>query len=237
MNAIAKQVHTTRAATTVETQGATPSMIVSTATVDRDGDRVMPEGADFKNFLRNPVLCWSHAHSDIPIGSVTHLAADAIGIKIYWKWLQNDPLANRVRNAWEQGVVRAASIGFLPRRAVRNEYGGQDHREWELIEISLCAIPANPQAVRTLKSLGLWDERAMDGDDRIDWNAINKSSEPDIDWDRIELPDEVNVSTGDVDRVLAAFAPALLDGVRAGLKVQAGLAAERIICRMTGRLD
>ena len=75
----------------------------------------------------------------------------------------------------------------------------------------------------------------------IDWDAINRSIESkEIDWDRINLPSagvEVNVTKADVDRVVAALAPALLAGVRAGLRLQAQLAAEAAINHMTGRLD
>lgn len=230
----AKQLFSTVTATKIDTHGAQPSMTVSTATVDRDGDRVLPEGGDFRNFLHNPVLCWAHQREELPVGTVTGVSADSSGIRMQWRWLENDPFADRVRNAYEQGVVRAASIGFLPRQSQRNEFGGEDHRAWELCEISLVPVPANPQAVRTLKSLGLWDDR----DSTIDWAAINGASKSEIDWDRIELPSaEVNVSTDDVNRVLSAFAPALQAGVVSGLRVMARQAATSAINRMTGRLD
>jgi hypothetical protein len=79
------------------------------------------------------------------------------GITASWKWLEGDPWADRVKNAWDQGVVRGTSIGFRPTKMEPNAQGGVDHLAWELLELSVCPIPANPEAVRTLKAMGLMD--------------------------------------------------------------------------------
>lgn len=236
-----KEMFTTGTAIKLDTHGPLPSMTVSTIAVDRDGDRVLPQGGDLTNYLHNPVVLYGHDAKALPIGAATQVVADSTGIKLQWRWLENDPFADRVRNAWEQGIIRAASIGFLPRRSVRNEYGGQDHREWELAEVSLVPVPANPQAVRTLKSLGLWGDDARHQENTVDLAAIFGSSEPAVDWAAINrsVPGhaEVNTTTVEVDRVIAAFAPALRDGIRAGLRLQAQFAVAAAIRKMTGRLD
>lgn len=138
--------------------GAQPRMRVSTIDVDRDGDRIYPQGVELDNFARNSPLLWAHEHAGLPIGVVTDIAiAPGNGIEASWRWLENDPFADRVKNAWEQGVVRAASIGFLPLQSHPNEHGGQDITRWDLLEVSLCPIPANQHATRMLKALGLLD--------------------------------------------------------------------------------
>lgn len=221
-----KEIFATVAASRIDRQAVRPSMTVSTASLDREGDRVLPEGGDFKSFLRNPVLCWAHSREGIPIGSVTQVSADSTGVRIQWAWLENDPFADRVKNAWEQGIVRAASIGFISKRSTRNQDGGVDHLAWELLEVSLCPVPANPSAVRTLKSLGLWNDAGSQEDGMLDWDSINRTAEP-----------EVDVTAQEVLQVLHAFTPALREGVRAGIRAQAQLAARAAICRLTGRLD
>jgi HK97 family phage prohead protease len=234
-----QQIFSTVTATKSDRHATLPSMTVSTASVDRDGDCVMPTGGDFRNFLKNPVLCWSHSREAIPIGSVTQVAADSTGVRIQWRWLEHDPFADRVKNAWEQGVIRAASIGFLPRRSTRNHEGGVDHHAWELLEVSLCPVPANPSAVRTLKSLGLWNDDETRSGGTIDWNAINRAA--DIDWHgmNIQLSNrpEVDVTEDDVRRVVNHLMPAFKEGMRAGLRVQAKFAVDEVVRRMTGRLD
>lgn len=138
-----------------------PSCTITTISPDREGDRVIPEGGDFANFMKSPVLMWAHGGADrygaVPIGTVTTLDIQpGRGIKASWKWLEGDVFADRIRNAWDQGVVRASSIGFRPIKRISNGTG-MDHETWELLELSLCAVPMNPEAVRTLKSLGLLD--------------------------------------------------------------------------------
>src|SRR3990167_5238826 len=140
-----------------------PSCVISTINADRDKDHVIPEGMDASNFMKAPVLMWSHGGSDryasLPIGTVTSLnVTPGQGITASWRWLENDPMADRVRNAWNQGVVRGTSIGFRPTKMEPNAEGGVDHLAWELLELSVCPIPANPEAVRTLKALGLVDD-------------------------------------------------------------------------------
>lgn len=132
-----------------------PSMVVTSPDPDRDGDRIMPGGMQAENFLKNSPLLFGHDHRALPVGTVTSLNQQDHHVVASWRWLENDEFADRVRNAWEQGVLRAASIGFRPLRSVPNDFGGQDILEWELCEISLVPIPANPAAVRTLKQLGL----------------------------------------------------------------------------------
>lgn len=139
---------------------AEASMTVSTSSPDRDGDRIFPSGLNATAYLRNPALMWSHGGAEkyaaIPIGTVTAIETTSTGIRASWRWLADDPLADRVRNAWQQGVIRAASIGFKPIERTPNEHGGFDITKFELLEISLCAIPTNAEAVRALKALGLF---------------------------------------------------------------------------------
>jgi len=132
-----------------------PSLTCTTMDPDRDGDRIMPQGGQLVNFLKNPVLLFGHQAKDIPIGKVTSLQISETGIRAHWTWLENDLLADRVKNAWDQGVLNSASIGFLPKQMKPNAHGGYDILAWELLEISLVALPANPMATRALKSLGL----------------------------------------------------------------------------------
>jgi HK97 family phage prohead protease len=142
-----------------------PSCVISTINPDRDADRVIPEGMDASNFLKAPTLMWSHGgpnrYASLPIGTVTSLSVTpGQDIKATWRWLENDPFADRVKNAWNQGAVRGTSIGFRPIKSAPNGKG-VDFETWELLELSICPIPANPEAVRTLKSLGLMDEPTL----------------------------------------------------------------------------
>ncbi len=128
---------------------------ISTRSLDRDGDVLEPNGANFEHYLLNPVVCWAHQMDTLPIGVTTSLTADANGIRAKWRWLQGDEFAERVKNAFDQGVVRAASIGFTPIESEPLPGGGWRFVKYEMLEWSLVSLPANAEALRCLKRLGL----------------------------------------------------------------------------------
>jgi HK97 family phage prohead protease len=131
-------------------------LTITTQQEDREGDILIPEGAVLDAYRKNPVVLFSHDHYSIPVARTTSL--DVIpgrGIRADFVWLKNDPDADRVRNAFEQGVLNAASVGFRPLAWDPLGTGGYRYTKWELLEWSIVAVPANAEAVRHLKSLGL----------------------------------------------------------------------------------
>lgn len=148
--------------TVVRAKGDHPSITITTPAVDRDKEIVDPLGADLTAYRRNPTVLFGHDYSALPVGVTTAINVTAQGINATWRWLENDPMADRVRNAFEQGVLNAASIGFLPVETAPAGPGlGRRYTKWQLLEWSLVPVPSNPEAVRTLKRLDLWrdDER------------------------------------------------------------------------------
>lgn len=145
-------------ATVVRAKGDDAEILISTVGQDRDGDVLDPEGLVKEPYAANPVVLFGHRHDQLPVGATTALDVESgRGIRARFRWLKGDEFADRVRNAFDQGVLRAASVGFIPREFAPLPGGRGLHiSKWELIEWSLVCVPANPEAVRTLKSLGLW---------------------------------------------------------------------------------
>ena len=137
---------------------------ITTPNFDRGNDRVYPLGAMLENYNNNPVIMWLHdyhghtASGGIPIARCPYLkvSEDAI-ISGPPQFLENDPFAQRVKNAWEQGFIKTASIGFAPIDCEENERGGMDYKTWEMLEYSLVPIPMNAEACRIAKSAGYYD--------------------------------------------------------------------------------
>lgn len=153
--------------TVVRAAGDEPEIVISTAAVDREGDILEPDGAELADYQKNPVVGFGHFRQEpMPIGATTSVTREpGRGLRARWRWLEGDPFAARVRNAWEQGVLRAASVGFLPlAHEPRKDGRGLRYTRWTLLEWSLCPVPANPEAVRTLKALGL---PVLDADDDV----------------------------------------------------------------------
>lgn len=140
--------------TIIGAKGDEPAITISTSAIDREGDVLDPGGAMLEAYRKNPVVLFAHDHSELPIGSSTSIDVGPSGLRASWSWLQNDERAARVKNAYDQGVLRAASVGFVPIEFEQTDTGYR-FSKWELVEWSLCPVPANPEAVRTLKALGL----------------------------------------------------------------------------------
>ncbi len=112
-------------------------------------------GISTENYFKNPVVMWAHdltGHSPsggLPIGRT--LALDWVqgrGLVARFEFLDDDPFAQRVRNAWDKGFLRAASISWVPLESGRAEDGGRRDTRADLLEWSIVPVPADPEALR-----------------------------------------------------------------------------------------
>ena len=151
---------------------------ITTLAPDLEGDRVFPDGIDYEDYAKNPLILYLHdaygrteTHG-LPIGTVKALeiikdqGVRAKGID--WMQAPRPPLMDWIQSAWQQRKLRGASIGFVPIESRPNAYGGRDHMRWKLLEFSLVPLPMNPQALRlsaddaalVAKALGLEKDEA-----------------------------------------------------------------------------
>lgn len=135
--------------------------VASTATVDRHGEVVSPEGWDLDNFKKNPVLLWSHDHAIPAIGKATKVWVEGIGqaakLKFTGVWQTVTKEGKAAAQLVADGILNSFSVGFIP-----TEMEGNTYTEQELLEISLVNVPANPDAMmlayKSLKDNG-FDEK------------------------------------------------------------------------------
>lgn len=201
---------------------------ISTAAVDRDGDTIDPRGWQLDNYRRSPVVLWAHDHTQPPIGKASNLWSDAKGLHATVEFPPTGiyPFADQVHDLVKTGFLSATSVGFIPKES-RPSKTGQAITQAELLEFSIVSVPSNPQALLMHRSI---DTTAVKK-----W--LNQSDDTLLDWDAINAGPEVDVTASEVLQALHALTPALREGVRAGIKMQAQLAAHAAICRLTGRLD
>ena len=144
----------------------THQMVIAARERSRNGDELNLRGVDFKNYLKNPVVLWSHdSFGGIPIGKTLEIDHDDKGrIVADFQFNSEDEFAARVENAWNGGFIRAASIRFMPTKVVEmlDEQGRVDRlriEESDLLEWSLVPIPADPDAVKAgARALNLPEE-------------------------------------------------------------------------------
>ncbi len=124
--------------------------------LSRDGVSVDIDGMDFSNYRKNPVVLFAHDYSGrtessgLPIGRTLRLERTPDGrIRADFEFLSGDQFADRVRNAWNRGFLRGASIGWRAIEARPSRLGkGVRIVKSELIEWSIVAVPADPDALR-----------------------------------------------------------------------------------------
>ena len=116
-------------------------------------------GLSTEGYARNPVVMWAHdavgrsPSGGLPIGRTVELDRGPGGrIVAEFEFLEGDPFAQRVRNAWDQGFLRAASISWLPLESRPVEGGRLRDTRSELLEWSIVAVPADPDALRESQS-------------------------------------------------------------------------------------
>ena len=127
----------------------------STFDLDRYHERIDPLGWDYSQFVKNPVIEWAHRY-DIPaIGKAENIFADDSGLHgvLVFNPKEYDPFGWAIGERVKAGVIRAGSVGFrvieieIPSKADSKDGTSLIFRKQELLEFSVCNVPANPFAL------------------------------------------------------------------------------------------
>jgi uncharacterized protein len=128
---------------------------LSTYDLDRFGERIDPQGWDFKRYMNNPIVEWAHRY-DIPaIGKIEGLTVDDKGLHgvVIFNGKEYDAFGWSIGERVKAGVIRAGSVGFrVMEIEIPSKEDGKDgtsliFRKQELLEFSICNVPANPYAL------------------------------------------------------------------------------------------
>lgn len=125
---------------------------MSDMSLDRDMERMDPAGADLKNFKKNSVVLWGHQNQIPAIGTVLNpgMRDGKIRGKVKIDPKEIDPFAWMIGQKVKIGTIKTGSIGFRP-NVIEFIEDMKDptriiHRKWEMLEFSICNIPANVNA-------------------------------------------------------------------------------------------
>lgn len=137
----------------------------SNQTPDREGDIILMSGGDFTDFKKNPVFQWVHELYEKPIGAVIDLTIDKADKKnprllatVVFQQVTQE--ARELCELVKLGYIKAVSIGFrnkrggikFPSESERDGLGmipgGVIHTAWDMIELSLCPVGMNQDALR-----------------------------------------------------------------------------------------
>ncbi|MBO0717144.1 MAG: phage major capsid protein, partial [Rhizobiales bacterium] len=172
------------------TEGDDPlEFVLSDATPDRFGDIVEPKGWEIESFLKNPIALFNHDRN-FPIGKWENLRTGDTDLRAHLVLAPKgtSPRHDEIRRLIEAGILRASSVGFRPlafepiNSNDRLGMLGTRYLKAELVETSVVAIPANPNALAVAKSLNIsadtvrmvFGEHASKQITRMDANAATR---------------------------------------------------------------
>lgn len=124
---------------------------ISTKSQDRHGDILEPSGCVMENFMQNPVVLWAHHYDQLPIARAKNLEPRRNRIEAELEFADTE-FAREVRRLYEDGFLRAWSVGFIPLEwdvieSEEKKFQGYHVKRWELLEFSAVPVPANAQAL------------------------------------------------------------------------------------------
>ena len=144
---------------------------ITTDSIDRDGEVLVPQGMNSKDFENNPVLFWNHDYSQ-PVGNVTNIERGdravfgTLNFAKRTEGVKGEFFPEVAESLVRQGIVKGVSVGFVPegngsRSAStkdRKQYGDGCKRvfnRWKLLEVSIAPLPANQDALIQAVDKGL----------------------------------------------------------------------------------
>ena len=171
----------TEAPIAVEGAERTLRFCFSDGSVDRMGDTIDAAGWDLTDFVNNPVALWAHDSSQPPIGGARNVAieGDRLMGDIEFTTPEVYAFGDTIYRLVLGRFLRAVSVGFMPTKHlfVQDDPArpwGIDFLEQSLLEISVCPVPANPNALQEARAKGIdtrplmeWAERTLDGGGRV----------------------------------------------------------------------
>ena len=143
------------------------TICVSSDKVDRMKDIILQEGINWSEWNQNPMMPWAHNYSKPSVAQgISKPWMEKYGgtTKTYVRGRMGSHTdALQIWDAMNEGLVRAASIGFIP---VKTEPRKKDDEEGApmfgaptkyievtALEASICSIPANNDCLLAMKSM------------------------------------------------------------------------------------
>ena len=143
----------------VDTENRMAQFVISTESVDRHGTVFKLAGWELENYNKNPIVGYNHVVSgdnpDTIIGtSRVFQDGEALIGEVTFEREGNNPIADKVFNKMQDGILKMASVGAIPHEY---RYGNMDKGEdsgtiyftrQELIEWSIVSAGSNKDAFK-----------------------------------------------------------------------------------------
>lgn len=141
------------------------TMVGTDESKDRDGDIIQMNGWQLENYRKNPVFLWAHNYSSVPLARTEKLIKRQNPARmehhLVYPTKGVHPFADMILELYGERIINASSVGFIPwewdelmedeeSRAVKGKRKpcGRKYLKQELLELSGCAVPSNPNALQ-----------------------------------------------------------------------------------------
>ena len=184
----------------------------SDESVDRYGDVIKQKGWMLDNYKKNPVILTFHDYAKFPIGASIKTFVEDKQLKMWILFADEEtsPDAEKAFKLAKAGFIKAGSVGFMP---VESRSPDEKEREalgitnpWgviyeksDLMEFSLCGVPANPNAVQDAIKKGIdiqnWVDMEHTTPEKTEDKAVTPVTEITTTVPGLTLSYDSNVST------------------------------------------
>ncbi len=143
--------------------------VVSTAGIDRHGERILHSAWKLAEFRENPIIIVDHEHkAQNVVGKASRVEIVDEKLEMDITFSDDTVLAKDIFNLFKNGFLNAFSVGFLPKKSDWVEEKDSDGnkrsvftiKEAELMEVSAVAIPANTEALTKAVKQGIACEKS-----------------------------------------------------------------------------
>lgn len=166
----------------IETANLLPGQVkhwISTDAIDRDGESMLPKGADLKYYRKNGMVLWGHDYSqpENVIAKNKWIQTEDHGLIALTEFARHQK-ASLVYDLYKDDFLKAWSVGFIPVKGNRPKDTGPEldlpegvfamdfrqpefgslkytHTKWILLEYSAVAVPANQEALTIAVGKGM----------------------------------------------------------------------------------
>jgi len=192
--------------------------VASDESVDRAGDIIKQDGWDLTNFKKNPVIMGFHDYSSFPVGNALSVWVEDNKLKMDILFVDKDVNedGDKAFRMAKSGFMRACSVGFNPIKYIiptedeiknlgMGKYGVIFEKQ-ELMETSVCGVPANANALQESISKGMFRKSELKGFVSEDILAEVE----DVTTDEPAMSDEIKTYINEVFKSLETKAGAVL---------------------------
>ena len=181
-----------------EGEDAVYSAIASTPALDRYKEVLLPLGMEYEAFNSNPVMLMLHDHMTVPVGKVLEIRVSKESVEFDFVFADSDN-GREVQKMYDTGFMNAFSVGLYPKSykyidedtpdqievevadgkkqkidlTVYKERPQYVVNQWELLEISPVAVPANPEALLKREAAAFMS-KSFDGKGASEAGAIGQ---------------------------------------------------------------